>query len=31
MFGYLHGLLARIVEFKVVIGHFSEDVNQYRT
>jgi hypothetical protein len=27
----LHDMMARIVEFKVVIGHFSEDVNQYRT
>ena len=24
-------MMARIVDFKVVIGHFSEDVNQYRT
>ena len=27
----LQDLMARIVEFKTVIGHFSEDVNQYRT
>lgn len=27
----LQDLMARIIEFKVVIGHFSEDVNQYRT
>jgi len=27
----LHDMMARITEFKVVIGHFSEDVNQYRT
>lgn len=27
----LHDMMARIVDFKVVIGHFSEDVNQYRT
>ena len=27
----LQDLMARIIEFKVVIGHFSEDVNHYRT
>ena len=27
----LQDMMARIVDFKVVIGHFSEDVNQYRT
>ncbi len=27
----LQDLMARIVEFKTVIGHFSEDVNQYHT
>ena len=27
----LQEMMARIREFKVVIGHFSEDVNQYRT
>ena len=27
----LHEMMGRISEFKVVIGHFSEDVNQYRT
>lgn len=27
----LQDLMARIVEFKTVIGHFGEDVNQYRT
>ncbi len=27
----LQDMMARIVDFKVVIGHFSEDVNSYRT
>ena len=27
----LQDMMGRISEFKVVIGHFSEDVNQYRT